>query len=158
MAATTPSAVRRAVSARLEALAAPVPGYGQDDAFAWRPVYVTDVESLGKDGQHRQHLAYMLDDSEITYGNVSRLNSGEGAVMVAPLVLRFLYRQRPAMLQEDWDSAGDAAVAALSHLTSWDDADAQIAIEDGGAIVREIIDPTWILVTVDLTALYCVAI
>ena len=159
MPATMPSAVRQALTTRLEALT-PLAGYRQSTNAAWRESFMPSVPEMGKDGNIRNHLAFFFDDTEVIRASLSRGNVAEGLSTVSPMTLRYLYRLRPKNQVEDWDAAGDSAVEVLQHLIDWTGAEAtlQITLDDGDAMVREQIHPDWLLVTIEFVVVYCISL
>ncbi len=156
--ATTPGAVRRALTTRLAALT-PEAGYRQfaEDDAAWRGVWRVSTDALENAPSVRAHLSFFFDDSETESMGQSRINVAEGYLVSCPVTLRFLYRIRPENEVEDWDAAADAALHAMRDLVNWalTDADVNLAPMDGLAILRtQIENSPWLLVEVAFTADY----
>jgi len=129
MVATTPDAVRQALTARIARLvvdsscltsgplgvASTVMGYAQASTDAWREAEEPLLPEI--EPSIRAHLSYFVDDRNTDDTLRSRSTHDDQPLVRSEVVVRFLYAVRPgANRKPDWDRAARAGAALIGHV------------------------------------------
>jgi hypothetical protein len=123
MSAICPEEVRQALAAHIEALtptdgySTGAAGYAQMSTDAWRE----SSEPLVPEWEPSStvHLSFFVDDRDLENTGRARgivESPHEWPIVVAPVVIRFLFAQRPMARVTDWDGAAKAGRHLLRHV------------------------------------------
>lgn len=135
MADMSPEAVRVALAQRIAALPVEDSGYGHLPDDAWHESTVPLVPEW--EPENRSHLAFWVDDRQHDDQFPSHSGPNQSVEARSPVVIRFLFEQRPGSRTEDWDGAVVAARHLLSDLLG-DDTDDYTCTSAGAGLIRRI--------------------